>query len=113
ADWSKPGGGPSFRFDKTIVPDAGTSFPAYPAVLSIWGSTKRDEATRFANLVTFLDAEDVIEDYSQVALLLHSVRTEHSGPYLEALDKAGIPFFCPRARAYFDNEEVQATLACL
>jgi DNA helicase-2/ATP-dependent DNA helicase PcrA len=63
--------------------------------------------------VTFLDENHVIEDYSQVALLLHSVRTDHSGSYLDALDKAGIPYFCPRARAYFDNEEVRATLACL
>lgn len=113
ADWSNPAGGPSFRFDKTITPDARTPFPAYPAVFSIWGSNKRDEATRFADLVTFLRTNEVIEDYSQVALLLHSVRTDHSGAYLEALDKAGIPYFCPRARAYFDNEEVQATLACL
>jgi len=113
ADWSNLAGAPSFRFDKTIVSDPATSFPEYPAVFSIWGSTKRDEATRFADLVSFLDANDVIEDYSQVALLLHSVRTDHSGTYLDALDKAGIPYFCPRARAYFDNEEVQAVLACL
>lgn len=112
ADWTNIGG-PSFRFDKTITPDARTSFPEYPAVFSIWGSTRRDEATRFADLVAFLQTKDVIEDYSQVALLLHSVRTEHSGPYIEALDKAGIPYFCPRARAYFDNEEVHAILACL
>lgn len=113
ADWSNPSGGPSFRFDKTIEPDPGTSFPEYPAVFSIWGTQKRDEATRFADLVAFLAEKDVIQDYSQVALLLHSVRTDHSGPYLEALEKAGIPYFCPRARAYFDNEEVQAALACL
>jgi DNA helicase-2/ATP-dependent DNA helicase PcrA len=113
ADWSNPTGGASFRFDKTIAPDPKTSFPDYPAVLSIWGATKHDEASRFADLVAFLADNDVIEDYSQVALLLHSVRVEHSGPYLDALDKAGIPYFCPRARAYFDNEEVQATLACL
>jgi DNA helicase-2/ATP-dependent DNA helicase PcrA len=113
ANWSNPTGGPSFRFDKTIVRDPGTDFPEYPAVFSIWGTTKRDEATRLADLVTFLVENKVIEDYSQVALLLHSVRVEHSGPYLDALEKGGIPSFCPRARAYFENEEVQATLACL
>jgi DNA helicase-2/ATP-dependent DNA helicase PcrA len=112
ADWSNPGG-PPFRFDKSIEPDPDAAYPDYPAVLSIWGATHRDEATRFANLVAFLADERVIEDYSQVALLLHSVRTEHSGPYLEALDRAGIPYFCPRARAYFENEEVRAALGCL
>lgn len=112
-NWSNPTGGPSFRFDKTIEPNPATSFPDYPAVFSIWGATKRDEATRFADLVLFLAENNVIEDYSQVALLLHSVRIDHSGPYLEALERARIPYFCPRARAYFENEEVQAMIACL
>ena len=91
----------------------GHQFPDYPAVFSIWGATKRDEATRFADLVKFLADNGVIEDYSQVALLLHSVRIDHSGPYLDALERAGIPYFCPRARAYFENEEVRAMVACL
>lgn len=113
ADWRNPAGGSSFRFDKTIEPDPDTSFPDYPSVFSIWGTTKTDEGKRFADLVSFLAENKVIEDYSQVALLLHSVRADHSGPYLDALDRAGIPYFCPRARAYFDNPEVQAAVACL
>ena len=113
ADWSNHAGGPPFRFDKRIESDPNATFPDYPSVFAIWGATRRDEATRFADLVTFLAANGVIEDYSQVALLLHSVRTEHSGPYLEALERARIPYFCPRARAYFENEEVRAMLACL
>src|SRR5690606_24469860 len=74
---------------------------------------KKDEAARFADLVKFLADSEVIEDYSQVALLLHSVRSEHSGPYLDALAGQGIPFFCPRARGYFVSEEVSAAVACL
>ena len=42
----------------------------------------------------------MISDYGQIALLLHSVREEHSGPYLAVLEANGIPAFCPRARAY-------------
>ena len=48
-----------------------------------------------------------------MALLLHSVRQEHSGPYLAALEAKGIPAFCPRARAYFENDEVRLMVACL
>jgi DNA helicase-2/ATP-dependent DNA helicase PcrA len=113
ADWSNPKGGPAFRFDKSIQADPAATYPEYPAVFSIWGATQRDEADRFADLVAFLAEHDVIEDYSQVALLLHSVRSDHSGPYLEALDRQGIAYFCPRARAFFDNEEVAALVACL
>ena len=79
----------------------------------IWGRDEQDEAQRFADMVAFLKEHDVIADYSQVALLLHSVRQDHSGPYLAALEAKGIPAFCPRARAYFENDEVRLMVACL
>ncbi|MHB2026492.1 MAG: ATP-dependent DNA helicase [Elusimicrobiota bacterium] len=111
ADWSNRGG-VSFRFDKKIEPDPKAEHPAYPAVFSIWGRDERDEAARFADLVAYLKANGVIQDYSQVALLLHSVRQDHSGAYLEALERRGIPAFCPRARAYFENDEIRDLVAC-
>ena len=111
ADWSNPNGVP-FRFDKTIQADPGAEHPDYTSVISIWGRDERDEAGRFADLVEFLKRSSVIEDYSQVALLLHSVRDDHSGAYLAALDARGIPAFCPRARSYFENEEIRLMVAC-
>ncbi|MGA9041349.1 MAG: ATP-dependent DNA helicase [Terriglobales bacterium] len=112
ANWANPSG-PSFRFDKSIAPDPNAEFLEYPAVFAIWGQNSKDEATRFAEVVAYLKQQNVISDYSQVALLLHSVRYDHSGPYLEALESRGIPGFCPRARAYFDSEEVRLLVACL
>lgn len=111
ADWSNPRGAP-FRYDKTIEADAAGMHPDYPSVIAIWGKDKRDEAARFADLVEFLRKNEVIADYGQVALLLHSVREEHSGPYLAALQAKGIPAFCPRARAYFEIPEVRDLVAC-
>jgi DNA helicase-2/ATP-dependent DNA helicase PcrA len=111
ADWSNPNGTP-FRYDKTIKADTAAEHPECPAVFAIWGRDRRDEARRLADLVAYLKENAVIEDYSQVALLLHSVRQEHSGPYLEALAQRGIPAFCPRARAYFENEEIREVVAC-
>jgi DNA helicase-2/ATP-dependent DNA helicase PcrA len=111
ADWANPRGAP-FRYDKKIAADPDGEHLDYPAVFCIWGRDERDEASRFADLVHFLKANGVIEDYSQVALLLHSVREEHSGPYLAALKARGIPAFCPRARAYFENEEICLMVAC-
>lgn len=111
ADWSNPHGVP-FRYDKQIAADPYGEHPHYSAVFCIWGQDERDEASRFADLVHFLKASGVIEDYSQVALLLHSVREEHSGPYLAALKARGIPTFCPRARAYFENDEIRLMVAC-
>jgi DNA helicase-2/ATP-dependent DNA helicase PcrA len=111
ADWSNQRG-PSFRYEKTIEADAAGTHPNYPSVIAIWGKDKRDEAARFADLVEFLKKHEVIADYGQVALLLHSVRQEHSGPYLAALEAKGIPAFCPRARAYFEIPEVRDLVAC-
>jgi DNA helicase-2/ATP-dependent DNA helicase PcrA len=111
ADWSNRGG-TSFRYDKTIQADAASTHPDYPAVFAIWGRDQRDEAARFADLVATLKADGVISDYSQVALLLHSVRDDHSGSYLEALDAKGIPAYCPRARGYFEIPEVRDLVAC-
>jgi DNA helicase-2/ATP-dependent DNA helicase PcrA len=110
-DWSNPNGA-SFRFDKTIEPDPNAEHPDYPAVFCIWGRDSKDEARRFAEMVQFLKDEDVIQDYSQVALLLHSVRQDHSGPYLEALERRGIGAYCPRARGYFESVEIRYLVAC-
>ena len=111
ADWSNPHGVP-FRYDKKIMPNQDGKHPVYPAVFSIWGRDAHDEAERFAHVVAHLKEMDVISDYNQIALLLHSVRTNHSGPYLAALKAKGIPYFCPRARAYFENDEVGLMVAC-
>lgn len=111
ADWSNPRGA-SFRYDKTIAADAAGTHANYPSVIAIWGKDRRDEAARFADLVEFLKKNEVIADYGQIALLLHSVREEHSGPYLAALEAKGIPAFCPRARAYFEIPEVRDLVAC-
>ena len=111
ATWTE--NGRRFRFNKTIKPDPKAEHPEYPSVFCISGQDAGDEAERFADLVQFLKRENVIQDYSQVALLLHSVRLDHSGPFIDALDKKGIPAFCPRARAYFENEEVRLMVACL
>ena len=111
ADWSNPNG-VSFRYDKTIEADRKGKHPEYPSVISIWGNDRRDEAGRFADFVEFLKRSDVIEDYNQVALLLHSVREEHSGPYLAALQAKGIPAFCPRARGFFETPEIGYLVAC-
>lgn len=110
-NWGNPSGRP-FRFDKTITPDPEQEFPEYPAVFAIRGVNERDEAERFADFVGFLKNHDVIYDYNQVALLLSSVRQEYSGHYIAALEKKGIHAFCPRARTYFDNDEVRMMIAC-
>jgi len=101
-----------FRFPKEIRPDPGGEFPDYPAIFSIWGADEQDEAGRIAHLIKFLKENKVISDYSDVAILLKSVRLNHSGHYIEALKKHNIPYFSPRAKAFFENDEIKLMVAC-
>ena len=70
----------------------------YPAVISIGGNDPWDEEEQLVDLLKFLKRNRVIGDYSQAALLLHSVREEVAGRYLDALDEGGIPAAVARAR---------------
>jgi DNA helicase-2/ATP-dependent DNA helicase PcrA len=111
-DWTNPDSRFDFRYAKTIVSNPDEEYPDYPAVFSVWGADERDEANRLADLATFLKERDVIQDYNQIALLLHSVRSQHSGLYLDAFERRGISVFAPRARTYFENDGVRFFVGC-
>jgi len=111
-DWSNPGSPYPFRYGKVIEENPDAEHPDYPAVLAVWGADEKDEGRRIADLIAYLKMHGVIEDYNQVALLLRSVQRTHSGPYLDALAVHGIKAFAPRARAYFENEEVKLIVGC-
>ena len=112
ADWSNPKGPPfPVRQDDRARP--GRRVPGLPGRVLHLG---HDAATKASGSPTWSPPQGrraSSQDYSQVALLLHSVRDEHSEPYLDALEEKGIPAFCPRARAYFENDEVRLMVALL
>lgn len=116
--WIKYDGWPrppetSFRTEKTIQPVSDRKYGEYPAVFTMLGVDVHAEAEQFAEFVLSLKAQGRIKDYSEVALLLHSVKGYMSDPYVEALKRRGIPSFCPRARTYFNQDEVGLMIACL
>ena len=95
ADWSNPDpAGAPFRHAKTIVPHDPSGYDDYPAVIAVEGRDADDEGRQLGALLRFLKSRRVIAGYHQVALLLHSVQDEVAGPYLDALDDAGIPARC-------------------
>ena len=98
ADWAGPNGaGPSFRYSKDIVPHAPEANAVYPAVISVQGQDPHDEVRQLGDLLRFLRHAGAIGSYGQVALLLHSVKDAISGPYLDGLERAGIPVRCEPA----------------
>lgn len=112
-DWANPDSTVQFRYpDKEVVPAKSTVSPDYPAVFCIWTDSPEEEAKRFADMVEYLLKNKVIADPSDVALLLRSVKLDHSAPFINALERKSIKAFCPRANAYFENDEVKILVAC-
>jgi DNA helicase-2/ATP-dependent DNA helicase PcrA len=110
-DWSNKNGAP-FRFDKNLQP-ASFEELSQQSLIQISGQDKADEGEKVAKFVKHLLDSGAIEDYSQVALLLHSVKDEQSDHYTEAFKRHGIKYFCPRAKKFFSNQEVRFTLGAL
>ena len=110
---TNPDSSVNFRYpDKEVVAAKSTVSPDYPAVFCIWADTPQEEAKRFADMVEYLLKNKVIADPSDVALLLRSVMLDQSEPYITALNKKNIKVFCPRAKAYFENDEIKILIAC-
>jgi DNA helicase-2/ATP-dependent DNA helicase PcrA len=101
-----------FRFPKEIKPNPSEEFPEYPAVFSIWGANEKDEAQRLSELLIYLKKNNIIREWSDVAILLKSVRPEHSGHYIQAFKASNIPYFAPRARMFFEQPAIKLFVAC-
>jgi DNA helicase-2/ATP-dependent DNA helicase PcrA len=110
-DWSNKNGSP-FRFDKNLLP-ADLDESEHQSVIQISAEDQADEGEQVARLIKHLKSKGAIEDFSQVAILLHSVRDEQSDHYTQALTRHGIKYFCPRAKKFFSNKEVQFALGAL
>ena len=112
-DWHNPTSEVSaFRTDKEIQPASTSITTAYPAVVTLSGINVDDEAEQLAELIVLLKAKGNIADYNEVAILLYSVQPFLSAAYVAALKKRGISTFCPRARKYFEQEEVCLIVGC-
>lgn len=105
-----------FRTAKIIVPalarKSSDQPDSYPAVMTLPSHDLYEEAEKIAQLIAKLKSEGKIEDYSQVALLLRSVRSQFSDPYIQALKQHNISAYCPRAREYFNQPEIQLLVGC-
>ena len=72
-----------------------------------------DEARQLAELLRFLKDSSVIDRYGQAALLLNSVKGAVSSPYLDGLERAGIPARCEPAghvRVHAGDEVLVTTI---
>lgn len=74
-----------------MAPHAPGAHPDYPSVFTVWGRDGEEEAERLLDVVRFLRSHRIVADYSEIALLLHSVRERVVRPYAEAFRRERIP----------------------
>ena len=69
-------------------------------------------AAFFVRTVTELMENNVINDYSECALLMPSTKdsSTYAGKFMEKLSSAGIPFYNPRGTSILESEEVKTIL---
>ena len=87
----------------------------HPALSLIRSPTIGGCAAALAELIGGLQANGIIQDYSQCVLLLRSTKStpRFAKPYEDALEEAGIPVYNPRSKAYLEQDEVAQCLGAL
>ena len=82
---------PAPASDHEMAPHAPGAHPDYPAVFTVFGRDGEVETERLLAVVRFLRSHRIVSDYSEIALLVHSVRERVVRPYVEAFRGERIP----------------------
>ena len=111
-DWEADG--KTFRYGKSIVPNAGTDFTKMPTVLKVSGDPEaenwHEEVLAFLNR---LRDSGVLTDWNQVAFLFYSVKNDRAVALAKALEAGGIPVYSPRSNQFFDRPEIRLMIGAL
>jgi superfamily I DNA/RNA helicase len=87
----------------------------YPAVSAVFQDSRSDAAELMSEFVEYLIDEEIVGDYSQIALLLRSTREspQNAEAFVDALRDQDIPVHNPRNKALTEQQEIQLALGAL
>ena len=92
ADNHRDAGDPRARVPHhEMAPHAPGAHPDYPSVFTVLGRDGEEETAHLLDIVRFLRSHRIVADYSEIALLVHSVREHVVRPYVEAFGRERIP----------------------
>ena len=105
-------------FKKDLL--AGRNIPVrYPPITSIIDQDYPTNAYNIASLIETLKDKNIIQDYSQIALLFKSTREvyndgfSHVGEIVRELNNRNIPTYNPRSKSYLENFEIKLLLGTI
>lgn len=101
------------RFNKTIDSSEENKKHFYDSVFKIEEKSKKQQVKKVGKFIDYSLKNNIINDYSEAAILLSSVRPKYSKPYINEFKKLGIPVYCPRSRMFFEFEEIKLIVGVL
>ena len=111
-DWEADGR--TFRYAKSIIPDAGKEFTEMPAVLKVSGDSNTGNwHEEILDFLYCLKNSGALTDWNQVAFLFSSVRHKKAVALARALEARGIPVYSPRSNQFFEREEIRLMIGAL
>lgn len=101
-----------YRLPKKIThdPKSHEATLDYTSVFAITGQNYAPQ--KVADTILFLKENQIISDLNQVAFFMRSIAYDNVKPFLEEFVKRGIPYYAPRAKKYFENNEIKEIVAC-
>ena len=104
----------TFRYQKTIVPNAEADFTDMPTVLKVSGDPETENWHEEVLAFLYrLKNSGALTDWNQVAFLFWSVRNKKVVALAEALEAGGIPVYSPRSNLFFDRTEIRLMIGAL
>ena len=111
-DWTV--GDQTFRYQKTIAPNAEANFTDIPTVLKVSGDPETENWHEEVLAFLYrLKNSGALTDWNQVAFLFWSVRNKKVIALAEALEAGGIPVYSPRSNLFFDRTEIRLMIGAL
>lgn len=115
---SKSGAQNRVKGKPDLVPGSGIGGKYSAAAIHVENGTGgrnsglQELAAYFASITKGLKDNNIIGDYSEVALLMPSTRNNASAPkaFMEALDNLNVPYYNPRGVPVIEAEEVETLL---
>lgn len=100
-----------YRFPKEILPDEKDPNYnlQYPSVFKIQQGNLNP--SKVADLILFLKDNKIINDLNQIAFFMRSIQLGNIKPYIDEFEARGIPYYAPRAKKFFENQEIKEIIA--
>ena len=113
SDIWKENGIQKFRFKKTIEADKKSELNSldYESVIKI--NEFDENPKKVADLIIYLKENNIIQDLNQIAFYMRSIAINNTDPYFKEFERRNIPYYAPRSKKYFENNEIMEMVASI